>query len=118
MIAVLFQYELPLGFLHGLFPTALTMDATHDGPPVLLTSQLWSELIPLGTTQETPRSLQFVEMSDKMADGVSSTFEVHSLPVHCLADRAADVLDRVRRHPDAGGLRIRPDVAADTIVAP
>ena len=81
MIAVLSQYELPSAFLHGLVPTALTMDATHEGPPVNLTFELWSELKALGITQETPRRLQFVEMSDKMADGVSSTFEVHSAPV-------------------------------------
>jgi hypothetical protein len=31
MIAVVLQYELPSGFVHGLCPTALTMDATHDG---------------------------------------------------------------------------------------
>ena len=82
MIAVLSQYELPSGFVHGLFPTALTMDATHDGPPVFLTSPMWSELNESGITQETPRRLQFVEMSDKMADGLNSTFEVHSVPVH------------------------------------
>ena len=33
-------------------------------------------------TQETPRSLQFVEMSDKTSDGLRSTFEVQALPVH------------------------------------
>ena len=82
MIAVLLQYELPSGFVHGLVPTALTIDATHDGPPVFLTSLMWSELNEFGITQETPRSLQFVEMSDKTADGLNSTFEVHCVPVH------------------------------------
>jgi hypothetical protein len=81
-IAVLLQYELPSGFLHVLFPTALTIAVTHDGPPTTLTFQLWSELNPLGTTQETPRSLQLVEMSDKIAAGVSSTFCVNCFPTH------------------------------------
>ena len=82
MIAVLLQYELPSGFLHGLVPTALTIDATHDGPPVLRTSQLWSLSNESGITQETPRSLHLVEMSDKTADGANSRCEVHSVPVH------------------------------------
>ena len=83
MIAVLSQYELPSAFLHGLVPTALTMDATHDGPPVLSARPAWSEFFPAGVTQETPRSLHLVRMSDKTADAWVSTFEVHSLPVHC-----------------------------------
>jgi hypothetical protein len=77
MIAVLFQYELPCEFLHLLVPTALTMDATH-GPPVNVTAKLWSESTASGITHETPRNLQFVEMSDKTTDCCNSTFEVHS----------------------------------------
>src|SRR5689334_17157155 len=86
MIAVLFQYELPSGFVQGLCPTALTMDVTQDGPLVFPTSKLWSELDASGITQETPRRLQLVEMSDKMAAGVSSTFDFHSWPVHVWPD--------------------------------
>src|ERR1700722_12780692 len=83
MIAVLLQYELPSGFLHGLVPTALTIDATHDGPPVLRTSQLWSLSNESGITQETPRSLQAgAAMSDKTFDGANSRWEVNSLPAH------------------------------------
>jgi hypothetical protein len=47
---------------------------------------MWSELNESGITQETPRRLQLVEMSDKTADGWSSTFEVHSVPVHAWPD--------------------------------
>jgi hypothetical protein len=87
MIAVVvLQYELPSGFVHVLCPTAFTMDATHDGPPVFLTSPMWSELNESGITQETPGRLQFVEMSDKTAVGSSLTFEVHSVPVQVWPD--------------------------------
>ena len=37
MIAVVLQYELPSGFVQVLFPTASTIDATHEGPPVVFT---------------------------------------------------------------------------------
>ena len=47
-----------------------------------LTLPVWSELNASGITQETPRRLQLVEMSDKIADGVNSRCEVHSSPVH------------------------------------
>ena len=69
--------------LHGLVPTALTMDATQDGPPVLSRLPEWSEFYPSGVTQETPRSLHLVRMSDKTADGLGSMLLVNSLPVHC-----------------------------------
>src|SRR5271166_2717818 len=110
MMAVLLQYELPSGFLHGLVPTALTMDVTNDGPPVFLTSPLWSELNASGTTQDTPRRLQFMEMSDKTDDGVSSTFDVHCVPVHfdpprhrCARSHLAP--SRCRRHSDSSRCR-------------
>ena len=104
---------------HVLCPTALTMDATHDGPPVTRTSKLWSELFPLGTTQETPLSVQFVEMSDKTTDGVSSTCAFHSSPVHVPPGPVELQMCAIAfGHPNAGGLRIRPGVAGGTIVAP
>jgi hypothetical protein len=67
--------------VHVLFPTALTMDATHDGPPVLLAKPAWSEFFPSGVAQATPGSLHLVRLSDKTADE-GSMCEVHSLPVH------------------------------------
>ena len=90
MIAVLFQYELPSGFVHWLFPTALTIDATHDGPRVLSDAQAVAESSESGMTQETPLSLQFEEMSDKTAEGeldVRGPFLARAL----LTDRDADV---------------------------
>src|SRR5215469_11959648 len=89
-MAVVFQYELPSAFVQVLVPTALTIWATHDGPAVLLTSPIWSELIPSGVTQDTPASLQFVDRSDNTSDGLRSTFDFHSLPLHFLL-RAAQM---------------------------
>ena len=82
------------------------MDATHDGPPVFLTSQLWSELNASGITQETPRRLQFVEMSDKTLRWGELDVLGPLLARAFLTDRDTDVLDRIRRDPDAAGCRI------------
>jgi hypothetical protein len=60
------------------------MDTTHDGPPLNVTAQLWSDYCAPRAIQETPHSRLQVgeEMSDKSLFGVSSTLEVNCLLMH------------------------------------
>jgi hypothetical protein len=61
------------------FPTAFTIDATHDGPPPVLIAG-WSEFWPVGVTQETLASLQPLISVNTWA-GWKTTFD-HAVPVH------------------------------------
>jgi hypothetical protein len=68
-IAVSFQYPVPPSQF-VLFPTALTIAATHDGPWPLLMG--WSEYCPAGVTQLTCERMQ-LPMSFKTSGGIVST---------------------------------------------
>src|SRR5580692_10843823 len=61
-------------FQYLLFPTALTTDATHDGP-VLLPLPGWSELIRSGMTHVTPAKRPALMSPSTLVSGTITFFQ-------------------------------------------
>ena len=96
---------------YGLFPMALTTDATQDGPAPLIASRMIGRL-PVGNYPAHGGELSVLECRSALVCYCRTTLLVQSEPVQAVPLGGGDighthVLDRIRSVPDdAGGRRV------------